>query len=238
MSSRPIKSCLRRYVVVALVAAAGLLLPAGASAALTVPNPATPIDPGPVASPNLKRILVVARKELRKRVVERRGNNVPRYRNGRGRIAPYSIRDQWCVAFGTWVWNRAGFHDYLETSLIWRSFDGTDVAIQVTDLSLWAQRTGHWSARAKPGYLVAYDFSHIGVVERVNRNGGAVLAIEGNKSDRLRRVRVPMRNVTGYISPTILSTGEIVNSIAKPDMIVPSSIAEDPMAVAVSSSGR
>jgi len=231
MSSRLIKP-----IPAALAVAAGLLLPGTASAALSVPSPAP--APQPVVQPELKTVLPIARQELRKRVRERRGNNVPRYRNGKGRVAPYSIRDQWCVAFGTWVWSRAGFEDYLGTDLIWRAHDGTDVAIQVTDLSRWAQRTAHWSARAKPGYLVAYDFSHIGVVERVDRNGRAVKAIEGNKSDRVRRVDVPMRNVTGYISPIELSTGEVLSSLQRPDMIVPAGIAEDPMSVAVSSSGE
>ncbi len=216
-------------------AAAGLLFPSDASAALSMPGPTPDPVPGIVGDVDLKRILPIARKELRKRVRERRGNNIPRYRNGKGRIAPYSIRDQWCVAFGTWVWQRAGFLDYLGTDLIWRSWDGTDVAVQVTDLSNWAKRTAHWSARAKPGYLVAYDFSHIGVVERVDRDGRAVKAIEGNKSDRVRRVNVPMANVTGYISPTELSTGEILRSIARPDMVVPAAMATDTMSQAVSS---
>lgn len=226
-----------------ILVAAGLLLsasaasqPSAADAAIAVPKPLPPPDTG--ESPSLKGIVPLARKELRKRVSERRGNNVPRYRNGKGKVAPYSIRDQWCVAFGTWIWNRAGFFDYLETDLIWKSRDGTDVAIQVTDLSNWAKKTAHWSARAKPGYLVAYDFSHIGVVERVNRDGRAVKAIEGNKGDRIRRVTVPMANVTGYISPVSLSTGEILRSLAKPDMFVPRSLAQDPMALAVSSSDR
>lgn len=219
---------LSKSLLATLAAVAGLSLLSGPVAAIKVPTPESS-----AAKPD--RIVPLARKELRKRVSERRGNNVPRYRNGRGRIAPYSIRDQWCVAFATWIWHRAGFRDYLGADLTWRSRDGTRVAVQVTDISRWAKRSGHWAAQARPGYLVAYDFSHIGVVERVNRQGNAVRAIEGNKGDRVRRVRVPMRNVTGYISPTRLSTGQILRSIAKPDMIVPARMATNPLAVAVSS---
>lgn len=218
-----------------LLILAGLLIPAAASAEIGVPPPNQPNRANQPNQQAMNRVLKIARNQLRRKVSERRGNNVPRYRNGRGRIAPYSIRDQWCVAFGTWVWNRAGFRDYLGASLIWSSHDRTPVAVQVTDMSSWAKRTGHWSARARPGYLVAYDFSHIGIVMKADRNGRAVAAIEGNKGNRVRKVRVPMTNVTGYISPTELSQGQIVNAIANPDMVVPSSIAEDPMAFAVAS---
>ncbi len=208
---------------------AGLLSPAGASGALSVPQPDPPNVKEPVNKGQVKRAtrqaLWIARQQLGLAVSERRGDNVPRYRNGKGRIAPFSISDQWCVAFGTWVWNRVGFRDYLGAKYIWKSHDGTRVAIQVTDMSLWAKRTGHWSARAKPGYLVAYD---IGLVTGANRRGQAVWAIEGNKGNRVRRVRVPMANVTGYISPVRLSKQQIVNAIANPDMVVPEPIAEDP----------
>ncbi len=219
----------------ALLVLAAFLLPAAANAEIAVPPPNQPVPPDKLNRQAMDRILKVARKQLRRNVAERRGNNIPRYRNGKGKIAPFSIRDQWCVAFGTWVWYRAGFRDYLDTKLIWDSHDGTPVAIQVTDMSRWAKGNAHWSARAKPGYLVAYDFSHIGVVTGVNRRGEAVHAIEGNKGDRVRRVKVPMGNVTGYISPVELRRGQIVNAIANPDMVVPDPIAEDPMAFAVSS---
>lgn len=223
----------------ALLIAIGLLLPAGAGAAITVPPPA-PVNPPParLTKADITRIVGLARKQLRRKVAERRGNNVPRFRNGTGKIAPYSIRDQWCVAFGTWVWNKAGFKDYLGADIIWRSHGGKRLAVQVTDMSNWAKRTGHWSARARRGYLVAYDFSHIGVVTGANREGQAVWAIEGNKSDRVRKVRVPMENVTGYISPVALTPNQIVNAIANPDMPVPEPIAEDPESFAASSAGN
>jgi hypothetical protein len=52
-----------------------------------------------------------------------------------------------------------------------------------------------------PGFLVAYGARHIGIVSKVDREGRAVFAIEGNKNDRVRTVRVKMEDVTGYISP-------------------------------------
>ena len=191
-----------------------------AAVALMLPSPATaltaPVVTGPVVDPiptegSIKRVVPLARKELRKRVSERNGNNVPRYRNGKGRIAPYSIRDQWCVAFSTWIWGRAGFDSYLGTRYLRQSYDRSLVAIQVTDLSRWARRNGYWSYRARPGYLVAYGGSHIGIVIKADRRGRAVRSIEGNKGDRVRRVIVDMEDVTGYISPVPLKPSQVIS---------------------------
>lgn len=181
--------------------------------------------------PKYVRVLRLARRELAQGVRERRGDNVPRYRYGRGPIAPYSIKDAWCVAFGTWIWNKAGFLDYLGTGIVWSSYDRTRVAVQVADISRWAKRTGHWSAKAEPGFLIAYGAAHAGIVEQANRKGQAVQAIEGNKDDAVRRVRVPMAKVTGYISPERLTARRIRRSLANPDMIVPAGIAADPEAI-------
>lgn len=192
-------------VVVSLVLLAGLA-PSPSDAAnrggLTMPTP--------IAKPPITKVVPLAKIELRKRVAERRGDNVPRYRNGRGRIAPYSIGAAWCVAFATWVWRRAGFEDYLGADLLSRSFDRSVVAVQVRDLTRWAMRNNHWSYRAKPGHIVLYGDQHMGIVERINRKGRAVTSIEGNKSNRVRRVKIDMSRVTGYISPTRISLGQFV----------------------------
>jgi len=164
-------------------------------------------DPEPPAAPTAKRSTIVdlVRSELNRDVRERRGDNVPRYHFGRGSIAPYSIGDQWCVAFGTWSWSKAGFTDYLGTSLLRRSYGGRSVAIQVRDLTRWAKRTGHWTLRATPGDLVAYGEGHIGVVVKADRTGRAVRSIEGNKADGVRWVVIEMSEVTGYISPSVIT---------------------------------
>lgn len=224
----------RRNLRLALLAAVALLaLPALASASPGTDNPMIPRSggitmpgpvtlPGPETSPNIRRIVLLARRELARNVFERRGDNVPRYRRGRGRIAPYSIGDQWCAAFATWIWHRAGFRDYLGTNILWRAFDGTQVAVQVRDLTNWAIRNGHFSYRARPGYLVAYGVNHIGIVERIDRvSGRAVASIEGNIRNRLARVRVPMRRVTGYISPVQLTPAQLRKSAVHADMRVP-----------------
>lgn len=189
-------------------------------AALMVPATAIslspPVSTGPVLDPigpepDISRVVPLARKQLRKNVSENNSDNVPRYRYGEGRIAPYSIRDQWCVAFSTWVWGQAGFDSYLGTRYLRQSQDRSLVAIQVRDMSRWAKRNGYWSYRAKPGYLVAYGRSHMGIVVKADRKGRAVRSIEGNKGDRVSRVRIEMSDVTGYISPAPLKPDQVIS---------------------------
>lgn len=194
----------------ALLAACALLaLPAAASAQgeggalVDDPNLVTVI-------PKRSAILKTARTELARNVRERKSDNIPRYDFGKGPVTPYSIRDQWCVAFGSWTWDQAGYDDYLGTRLLRTAFGGRIVAIQVTDLARWAKKTGHWTLRATPGDLVAYGGAHVGVVTNVDRKGRAVKSIEGNKGDAVRPVVITMSNVTGYISPTLVTTANRV----------------------------
>ncbi|HTU14006.1 MAG TPA: CHAP domain-containing protein [Solirubrobacterales bacterium] len=186
--------------------------PPKANAELVIGQPIQPTTSYP-------GILDLARRELSRNVRERRGNNIPRYHMGRGRIAPYSIKDAWCAAFATWVWNKAGFKDYLGTSILWKAYGGKRVAVQVTDLTRWAKRTGHFSTRAQPGYLVAYGKTHIGIVEEADRKGRAVLSIEGNQADGVNEVIINMPDVTGYISPEVLSARQVAKMrTLRPDM--------------------
>ncbi len=194
MSHRPAeKRSKLPSLIVGLLMLLAVALPARASA-LTLPPP-------DFSAPDTSPIVKLAKSELAKRVAERRGDNVPRYRNGKGRVAPYSIGDQWCVAFTTWVWQRSGFDGYLGTNFLRTSRDRTTVAIQVKDMTRWARRSGFFSFRAMPGFAVVYGDRHMGIVRKVDRDGRAVVSIEGNKRNRVKNVRVPMDEVTGYISP-------------------------------------
>jgi len=209
----------RHKLWLALLLALCLLVPSYAQATARSGGGIT--LPGPDTSPNMAKILPMARRELARNVVERRSNNVPRYRGGKGEIAPYSISDQWCAAFATWVWNKTGYRAYLGTKILWPSHDGTLVGVQVRDLTNWATRNGYFSYRARPGYLVAYGTTHIGIVEQVDRKTGrAVRSIEGNIGDRVSRVTVPMDRVTGYISPVRLTSGQLTRSANLADMPV------------------
>lgn len=189
-----------------------------ASATLTIPvDDSDPVDvaPGtPIATSLRKQVVTLARTELRRNVRERRGDNVPRYRFGRGRIAPYSIGDQWCVAFSTWAWSRVGFNAYLGTRYLRTSYSGTEVAIQVADLSTWARRNGYWTYRATPGDLVAYGDRHIGIVIKVDRDGRGVRSIEGNQGNGVRLVDIPMDEVSGYVSPLPLTAAQKVSRLS------------------------
>lgn len=191
--SRSDKSLLFPFAALSATLLIAVVMPSSARA-LTMPPPT-------FSPPDISGIVKEARLQLSKQVIETRSNNVPRYRNGKGRIAPFSIRDQWCAAFATWVWNRNGFDSYLGAKYLRSSRDGTLVAIQVRDLTEWAMKNGHFSYAAMPGFLVVYGPRHIGIVTRVDRKGRAVVSIEGNKSDRLRTVKIKMEDVTGYISP-------------------------------------
>lgn len=191
--SRSDKSLLFPFAALTATLLIAVVMPSSARA-LTMPPPT-------FSPPDISGIVKEARLQLSKQVIETRSNNVPRYRNGKGRIAPFSIRDQWCAAFATWVWNRNGFDSYLGAKYLRSSRDGTLVAIQVRDLTEWAMKNGHFSYAAMPGFLVVYGPRHIGIVTRVDRKGRAVVSIEGNKNDRLRTVKIKMEDVTGYISP-------------------------------------
>ncbi len=145
-------------------------------------------------------------------VVERRGDNVPRYRKGKGKIAPYSIADSLVRGLRDLDLEQGGVSTTISgPDLLWESHDGTEVAVQVKDLTRWAQRNGYFSYRAKPGFLVAYGRSHIGIVLRADRDGRAVMSIEGNQSDQVSKVKIDMANVTGYISPVRLMAGQYVS---------------------------
>ena len=199
----------RRAIALPLALAALLAVPAAASAQFE--GGVQPGDPSLVdVVPKRSAILKTARAELARNVRERKGDNVPRYDFGKGPITPYSIRDQWCVAFSSWTWQQAGYTDYLGTRLLRTAFGGSLVAIQVTDLARWAKRTGHWTLRATPGDLVAYGGAHIGVVTVVDRQGRAVKSIEGNKDNAVRPVVIEMSRVTGYVSPSPVTAAKRV----------------------------
>lgn len=203
--TRPLGTCLATLVAgVALLA-----VPVAASAQGEGGTQAGDPSLVPVV-PKRSAILRTARAELARNVRERKGDNIPRYDFGKGAIAPYSIRDQWCVAFGSWTWDQAGYVDYLGTRLLRTAFGGRLLAIQVTDMSRWAKKNGHWTLRATPGDMVAYGGSHMGVVTSVDRKGRAVKSIEGNKGDAVRTVVIDMSRVSGYISPTLVSSSNRV----------------------------
>lgn len=192
----------KSWPALAVLAASMALCAPAAAAGISVPGEG---GTGEVpVSGERTQVLSLARTELLKDVRERRSDNVPRYKGGRGAIAPYSIHAAWCAAFSTWIWGKAGFTDYLSARYVWPAYGGDLVAVQVKDLRRWAKRNDRWTLNATAGDLLAYGNAHIGIVVKVDRSRRATYSIEGNASDRVRKVKVDWSRVTGYISPTAL----------------------------------
>jgi hypothetical protein len=152
--------------VLAIAFGATLLLAGGTPASATVTIPADPDAPVEGPSPSdvaaqRKEVKRLARQEVNRKVRERRSDNVPRYRYGRGRIAPYGFQrgagGPWCAAFATWAWGRAGFESFRKgpvsrrAQLLRTTFTGEVVAVQVRDLRTWAKGTKRWTVFANPG---------------------------------------------------------------------------------------
>ena len=201
---------------------------AWATGGVTAPGgPSQPVDPS--ADSKRQKVKQIARREVARRVVENKGDNVPRYRNGRGKIAPYGFQrgsgGPWCAAFATWTWGRAGFDDFRSgpvarrAQLLRTTFSDEIVAVQVADLRSWAKRTNRWTLYATPGDLVGYGDEHVGIVMKVDRERRAILAIEGNKSNRVRWFPIPMTEVIDYFSPTPISVAErSTRRLMRPDV--------------------
>lgn len=218
--------------LVALCFGATLLLGGGvAQATVTIPvDPGTPPAPSdPSADAQRKKVKQIARREAKRRVIERKGDNVPRYRNGRGKVAPYGFQrgpgGPWCAAFATWTWGRAGFDAFRSGPLTRRAqllrttFSQEIVAVQVADLRRWAKRTNRHTLYATPGDLVGYGDRHVGIVMQVDRDRRAILAIEGNLSNRVRWFRIPMTEVIDYFSPTPITVAErSTRRLMRPDV--------------------
>ena len=218
--------------IAALAVGAALFLTGGtASATVTIPA-----DPGPEPAPvdpsagaKRKAVKQIARREVKRRVIERNGDNVPRYRNGRGKVAPYGFQrgpgGPWCAAFATWTWGRAGFDAFRSGPLTRRAqllrptFSQEIVAVQVADLRRWAKRTNRHTVYATPGDLVGYGDRHVGIVMQVDREKRAILAIEGNLSNRVRWFRIPMAEVIDYFRPVPITAAErSTRRLMRPDV--------------------
>ncbi|MGA8117705.1 MAG: peptidoglycan-binding protein [Actinocatenispora sp.] len=89
---------------------------------------------------------------------------------------PYSICNEWCAAFSTWVWRTAGVNIPFET--------------YVPSVYDWAVAHGKWYGTsqlslAQPGYLIIFGSAnnryHIGIVDYVS--GSTVHVISGNTTN-------------------------------------------------------
>ncbi len=90
----------------------------------------------------------------------------------------------WCSAFVTWVCKKAR----RKLGLNWRDIN-LYVGGAAYDWEYWAEKE-NWtlldeSEEARPGDLVTFDFSHIGIV--VEDQGDSILTIEGNTNGKGER---------------------------------------------------
>jgi hypothetical protein len=112
------------------------------------------------------------------------------------------VRAPWCVVFQWWCFQKAG----LSTAV----FPKANNVFAVRD---WYRARGRFNRTPKPGALVIYSFSHIGIVEKV-LGDGRIQAIEGNTDARGSRTggkvmrKVRSRNILGYCHPDYARAAE------------------------------
>lgn len=112
------------------------------------------------------------------------------------------VRAPWCVVFQWWCFQKAG----LSTAV----FPKANNVFAVRD---WYQARGRFDRTPKPGSLVIYSFSHIGIVEKV-LDGGRIQTIEGNTDALGSRTggkvmrKVRSRNILGYCHPDYALAGD------------------------------
>jgi hypothetical protein len=142
----------------------------------------TAASTGGTASSIASRIVQIARDELAKKPAESNGNNVVRYYDGRGALAPYNKNRSWCADFASWVVITAG------SSMPWMSHCGNGRA---GTMERWARDNNKFrdiTAGAKPGDLMLINrpgsCTHVTIVVEV-RADGAVRTIGGNEGDRV-----------------------------------------------------
>jgi PKD repeat protein len=152
------------------------------------------VDGGPPAeaarpSTTAARMVAIAQAELRRGVRE-----VPLGSNRGSRIRMYGASTRprfypapWCAYFVSWVARRAG-------APLGPSGQGFGY---VPYIRAWAQRTGRWRRQPRSGDLVMFP-QHVGLVERVYRNG-TLTTIEGNSSNRVARRFRRWGEASGYV---------------------------------------
>ena len=128
-------------------------------------------------------LLKFAQQELKKKVKETNGNNIPR--GARGAVASYSIKLPWCVSFVSVGLSRAGYSSHLEPRSM-PSQTGQQVIGYTGTLISWGKKQKRLTKVARPGYIAVYR-EYVTVVEKVNRRGAVVSEIGGNLNDAVTR---------------------------------------------------
>lgn len=172
-------------LVIVLAAALGLLLtPLSASASSSVAR--------------------AAERELAKKPAEKKGNNIPRYKNGRGTVAPYSTTRRgtglpWTGTFASVVMQKAGYKKHLRGGRTLPVVGGRAIGY-VGAFANKARAAGQLRKSAQPGYLALFGNDFIAVVVQVAAKK-EVTIIGGNIRDRVSKETVHPGEITSYIAP-------------------------------------
>lgn len=136
-----------------------------------------------------QKMVSIARAELAKGVREvpdgsNRGTRIRMYGQS---TSPRFYPAPWCAYFVSYVARRGG-------RPLGPSGNGFGY---VPYIKAWATKTGRWRKQPKSGDLVMFP-QHVGLVERVYRNG-TLTTIEGNSSNRVARRWRRWKDASGYV---------------------------------------
>lgn len=143
----------------------------------------------------LARVLSVAQAEVRLGVTEKPfGSNNVKYNTAFYGRPVHDQRFAWCAVFQWWCYQRAG----IPTSIFPKS-------ARVFTIRDWFAARDRFGRTPRVGSLVIFDFSHIGIVEKVMPH--SIQTIEGNTDAAggrtggrvMRKVR--SRGIQGYCYP-------------------------------------
>jgi PKD repeat protein len=179
----------RRSRLLPRALAAGVLL--ALPLALTPPAPAHKDPTADAAGAKIAtRIVGLARKELTHGVHEipDGSNRAPAIYRYDLATTPHYYGAPWCAYFASYIAKRAGVP----------IGPGGRGLGYVPTIRAWAQATGKWTQRPRPGELITFP-EHVGVVEAVYPSSHTLTSIEGNYSNGVHRVWHRWRDGMGYV---------------------------------------
>jgi hypothetical protein len=138
-----------------------------------------------------ERIVEIAAREIGQTEIDG-SNDSARIAQYRSAVAGYhSEHERWCADFASWVAQQAGV-PYGPTGGGFSS---------VRDLTVWAQQTGRYlsaAATPRPGDLMLFGTSHVGIVSAVEPDG-TIATIEGNSGNAVSTHRRRPGEWTGFV---------------------------------------
>jgi PKD repeat protein len=136
------------------------------------------------------RLVALARKELAHGVHEipDGSNRAPAILRYDLATTPHYYGAPWCAYFTSYIARRAGVP----------IGPGGRGLGYVPSIRAWAQATGKWTQRPRPGELITFA-QHVGIVEAVYRSSHTLTSIEGNHGNAVHRVWHRWRDSMGFV---------------------------------------